>query len=167
MIRFRGKHATAIEKWVGIMIVAPLAFDLGRRLASVPVFEIEFRKGLLHVFAGRASGTIHQRAGPILRYVKWARGCSVRPSPLQEDDVYSFAVDREGDSAPTFLRSLMISISFCWHGLGLLGRNAAATPLLPSWAAKAPRTTARMNGLQGRCCRPLAGWQRLRLLHAA
>ena len=47
---------------------------------------------LKHVFSGRSQGTLHARAGPILRFLMWCDKNEVRPIPLMRVRCLVFAL---------------------------------------------------------------------------
>ena len=119
----------AIRKWVGVILTNPPAFDLGnlgRKLNKLDPLSATLHSGLVDVFAGKAAGTLHGRVGPMLRYVVWCNKEGVSPFPVQERVAYAFVKAHEESTAPTFLRSFLVSLSFCRHLLGLLGAQEAA-----------------------------------------
>ena len=115
------KLVAAIRKWTAIILRCPPAFDLGRRADSAKPLGDQLPAMLKHVFSGRSQGTLHARAGPILRYIMWCDKNEVRPIPFDESAMYDFCTASEGDCAPTFLRSLVTSLSFCHHVMGARG----------------------------------------------
>ena len=116
----------AIRKWVGVILTNPPAFDLGRKLNKLDPLSATLHSGLVDVFAGKAAGTLHGRVGPMLRHVVWCSKEGVSPFPVQERVAYAFVKAHEESTAPTFLRSFLVSLSFCHHLLGLLGAQEAA-----------------------------------------
>ncbi|CAE6964726.1 SLC24A2 [Symbiodinium natans] len=85
-------RSAAIAKWSGIMlshgehfgVVEKVAVDASggepQQLSSV----------LLDIFALKASATLHGRAGPILRYLKFCKKEGQPPFPFREDLLYRF-----------------------------------------------------------------------------
>ncbi|CAE7244370.1 unnamed protein product [Symbiodinium sp. CCMP2592] len=112
------KLRAAIQKWVSIVLEDPLTFDVGRRCAAASCQDSAVSQGLLHTFSGKAAGTLHNRAGPLLRFVAWAKKRRLQPLPLREKDVYEFLLDLEDSSAPSFGKALMSSLAFCKFVLG-------------------------------------------------
>eukprot|EP00435_Cladocopium_sp_Y103_P061868 s616_g23.t1 len=117
------QRVAAIRKWVQIILTCATAFDLGRRLDKGAPLGGSVAAGLKHVFSGKATGTLHNRAGPILRYIQWCRNNAVIPFPAFERNVYAFMVDVGVKAAPTFLRSFCVSMTFCNFILGLTGAD--------------------------------------------
>ena len=65
---------------------------------------------LENVFAGKSTGTLHSRAGPVLGYIKYWKSRSVDPIPFTEAVVYSLLKTRE-KSAATFCVCIGIQFS--------------------------------------------------------
>ena len=72
---------------------------------------------LLDIFALKASATLHGRAGPILRYLKFCKKEGQPPFPFREDLLYRFVKEYCARQAPTFARSFLSSVAFCRHVL--------------------------------------------------
>ena len=117
-----GAHlVAAIRKWAGIILVFPLAFEIGRNFViNSGTMANGLHETLHDVFAGKSSGTLHNRANPMIRFAAWCKANGYDPFPLDEDVCYRFALSSE-HSAPTFLRSFLVSITFSFHILGLTG----------------------------------------------
>ena len=149
----------AIRKWASILLICPLAFDLGRKLAAQQSSTREaVYEGLSHIFSGRSSGTLHNRAGPILRYVAWCQSVGVDPFPLMEQHCYDFARGST-HAAPTFLQSFIVSIAFCHFVLGLTGADQCRESLRVQGVARESYLTKRK-----RCQRDPLTVQQVRLL---
>ena len=116
------QRIAAIRKWVGIISTSPLSFDLVRRWNRLDPLGASLAEGLKNVFADRATGTLRSRAGALLRLVAWCHKNGHVPFPLREESVYQFMLNSEG-TAPTFLRSLLVSLRFAHHILGLTGAD--------------------------------------------
>ena len=119
----------AYRKWITIVASNPMAFEVARlQMISGPM---EFAKGGLSesisdALGNKSSSTLHSRAGPLIRYMKF---CSDRDSmafPLEEHRIYDFVKSME-ESAPSFPRSFMLSVSFATHVLGLIGGSAVCS----------------------------------------
>ena len=123
--QLNSQRIAAIRKWVRIILTAAAAFDLGRRLEKGAPLGGSIAAGLKHVFSGKATGTLHNRAGPILRYIQWCNNNAVIPFPVFERNVYNFMVEVGNSAAPTFLRSFLVSLTFCNFILGLTGSDDA------------------------------------------
>lgn len=114
------QRVAAIRKWVGIISTSPGCFDLGRRWNRLEPLGQSLAEGLKDVFSGKATGTLHARSGPLLRFVSWCHESGEIPFPIFERTVYRF-MQETTHAAPTFLRSFLVSLRFSHHLLGLSG----------------------------------------------
>ena len=107
---------------------APLEFDLGRRVSRDRPLGDTLPQGLRYVFAGKAAETLHGRANPFLRFIKWCRDAGEEAFPLCEPLVFRFCTEMEGGcSAPTFLHSFLTTLRFAHYILGLSNALECAT----------------------------------------
>ena len=114
----------AIRKWAGIILIFPLAFDVGRNfVVNSGSMANSLHETLYDVFAGKSAGTLHNRANPMIRFIAWCKENGYEPLPLDEEICYRFAVNSR-HTAPTFLRSLLVSITFSFYVLGLIGAES-------------------------------------------
>ena len=117
----------AIRKWAGIILIFPLAFDIGRNfIANSGTMANSLHETLYDVFAGKSAGTLHNRANPMIRFIAWCRQNGLEPLPLDEEVCYRFALNSQ-HTAPTFLRSFLVSITFSFYVLGLTGGESCFT----------------------------------------
>ena len=56
----------AIRKWVGVLLIHPPSFDLGRKLTKLDPLGSTLHSGLHDGFVGKAVGTLHARVGLLL-----------------------------------------------------------------------------------------------------
>ena len=127
----------AIRKWQGIISQAPFEFDLGRRVSRDRPLGDTLPEGLRYVFAGKAAETLHGRANPFLRFIKWCRDKGEEPFPLRESLVFLFCTCMEkACSAPTFLHSFLTTLRFAHYVLGLLGALECASSSRVSGVAR-------------------------------
>ena len=111
----------AIRKWAGIILIFPLAFDIGRNfVVNSGTMANSLHETLYDVFAGKSAGTLHNRANPMIRFIAWCRQNGYEPLPLDEEVCYRFALNSR-HTAPTFLRSFLVSITLSFYVLGLIG----------------------------------------------
>ena len=75
-------------------------------------------------FAAKATSTLHNRAGPLIKYIAFWNDKGLKPLPIQEAMVYSY-IKHHPEAPPSAPRSLLISLSFAYHVLGLEGGNVA------------------------------------------
>ncbi|CAK9064419.1 unnamed protein product, partial [Durusdinium trenchii] len=70
--------------------------------------------------ANKASSTLHNRAGPLIRFAKFWRDRGCECFPVEEPMLYEYFKSWT-NAAPSSFRSLLLSISFAFHILGLMG----------------------------------------------
>ena len=58
-----------------------------------------------------------------MRFIQWCRNNGVIAFPVHERNIYAFMVDVGPTSAPTLLRSFLVSMTFCNFILGLTGSD--------------------------------------------
>ena len=105
----------------------PLAFDIGRNfVANSGTMATSLHETLYDVFAGKSAGALHNRANPMIRFIAWCRQNGYEPLPLDEEVCYRFALNSQ-HTAPTFLRSFLVSITFGFYVLGLTGGESCFT----------------------------------------
>ena len=117
------ERKAAIAKWMATTTRRPMAWEVcirhfssGQGIGS----SISFLETLTDTLGKEESGTLHSRAKPLIRFMKFCRQEGVEPWPLKEQTAYGF-MKSDGSFAPTFPRSFMISLSFSRHVLGLRG----------------------------------------------
>ena len=115
------QRVAAIRKWAGIIMSYLNFFEIGRQWDRLTPMGQALGDGLKHIFAGKATGTLHARASPILRYVLWCDNNGIPAFPLSEPAVYRFMCDHSDTAAPTFLRSYLVAVRFSFHVLGVTG----------------------------------------------
>lgn len=115
------QRVAAIRKWSGLLVNNLKHFQLGRQWDRLTPLGHSICEGLKHVFAGRATGTLHNRAGPMLRYKHWCDAHHLVAIPLEEKVVYQYMCSEAGTAAPTYLRSFLVAVRFCHHLLDLDG----------------------------------------------
>ena len=116
-------RAAAIRKWHGIICTCLTAFQLGRQWNKQEPLGVAICTDLRHVFAGKSTGTLHNRSGPVLRYIAWCSRFGVQPFPLTEQVAYDFMKYEAVKASSTFLRSFFVSVAFSLYVLGLTGAD--------------------------------------------
>ena len=116
-------RAAAIRKWHGIICTCLTAFQLGRQWNKQEPLGVAICTDLRHVFAGKSTGTLHNRSGPVLRYIAWCSRFGVQPFPLTEQVAYDFMKYEAVKASSTFLRSFIVSVAFSHYVLGLSGAD--------------------------------------------
>ena len=116
--KLSNNRLAAIHKWTTIIKCAPLDFGVIRLMYVAKKTGLDnstVGRTLENVFAGKSTGTLHSRAGPVLRYIKYWKGCGVDPIPFTEAMAYSFLQDEGEKSAATFARSFVCALAFSFH----------------------------------------------------
>ena len=116
--KLSNNRLAAIHKWTTVIKCAPLDFGVIRLLYVAKKAGLDHStvgQTLENVFAGKGTGTLHSRAGPILRYIKYWKGRGSDPIPFTEPMVYSFLQDEGEKSAATFARSFVCALAFTFH----------------------------------------------------
>ena len=119
--QLNSQRVAAIRKWSGLLIGHLKNFQLGRQWDRLSPLGQTICDGLKHVFAGRATGTLHNRAGPMIRYKHWCDVNHLVAIPLEEKTVYRYMCSESSVAAPTYLRSFLVAVRFCHHLLELDG----------------------------------------------
>ena len=118
----------ACEKWCTLVLMKLSAWAIGRSVASSSGMQLargSLMESVVDALAGKATATLHGRAGPLLKYAKFWRDRGLDFFPVQEDMVYQY-IKAQSNWAPTAPRSLLISLSFAFHILGLSGGDVAS-----------------------------------------
>ena len=118
----------ACKKWCTLALMKLSAWAIGRSVASSSGMQLargSLVESVVDALAGKATATLHGRAGPLLKYAKFWRDRGLDFFPVQEDMVYQY-LKAQSNWAPTAPRSLLISLSFAFHILGLSGGDVAS-----------------------------------------
>ncbi len=107
-----------IKKWVALIEKYPDSFQCGRQWKGD--FQCDLGDVIMVVLSKKATGTIHDRAGPLLRYVYWCNQKGLTPFPFAEKSLYAFVNEIGQVCAPTFPRSFLCSVAFAGHVQNLL-----------------------------------------------
>ena len=125
--RLSADRKAGIRKWVSIMLERPDAWELCRKhfLQGQLIYACggveESVRDSLH---GKASNTIHIRANPLFRYMKFCKDHGYVAWPIFERHAYDFL--KSSDSfAATFPGSFLRSVAFAHHVMGLHGEVSA------------------------------------------
>ena len=110
----------AFLKWEKILMSGLLDFEAGVqfRQSRLAGRKPRMRTYLEDVLSTKSSDTLHTRANPVVRYLKWAADKGIRGFPLNEADVYEYVTIGCQDAAPTYARSFVSSLAFMHHALG-------------------------------------------------
>ena len=117
------ERKAGFKKWLSMILAAPLAWQVTRDVtAGGRQLQLGYMLGesVRETLAGKATSTIHARAGPLLRFWAHCRKAGIEAWPVQEHAIYLY-MKAEKSAAPSAFRSLMLSISFAFHLFGLAG----------------------------------------------
>ena len=113
----------AYKKWCSLILVNVGAWQIGRQVAISGTMHFA-RGGLMEsvsdALSNKASSTLHTRAGPLLKLVKFWNDKGIECFPLEESMIYDYFKSWTNAALSAF-RSLLISVSFAFHILGLMG----------------------------------------------
>ena len=119
----------AVNKFVNLISMNPVAFELGRAIqseCSFLDFDSELKENLEVVFSMKSAATLNKRANLIFLFVKAVVDRGRAPFPVQESEVahYFFQLRRTGNftSRATSLRE---ALRLCHYTLGLEGALVA------------------------------------------
>ena len=110
----------AYKKWTSLILDEPGAWSISRPKAGQDYITFlsqgigETVKDCLGV---KATGTLHNRVNPLIRYAQHARDTGIKPFPIQEHVAYEFL--KQTDPSPSFPRSFITSwgcsvLTVCW-----------------------------------------------------
>ena len=127
--RFSAERKAAVRKWTSLIASEPSAWDVAIKFFSQG--DMTYATGGLaqsiqDALAGKASSTLHARANPLCRLVKFCSDHQKKAFPVNEGVIYDY-LKSDDSFAPTYPRSLLISLSSAKHLLGLRGDVDAAT----------------------------------------
>lgn len=91
--RLSWERKCAYKKWRGLICIKISAWDIGRKVANSR--DLEFARGGLNesvkdALSTRATSTLHARAAPLLKYVKFCRDRGKDPFPITESAIYDY-----------------------------------------------------------------------------
>ena len=127
--RLSAERKAAVRKWTSLIASEPAAWDVAIRFYSQG--DMTYATGGLSqsiqdALMGKASSTLHSRVNPLFRLVKFCDDHGRKAFPVSEGIIYDYLKSDE-TFAPTFPKSLLISLSFAKHILGLRGEVDLAT----------------------------------------
>lgn len=110
----------ALKKWLTIVTAGGVAFGLVEQHFKVKhVSQILLIDALELALTPKSSSTLHSRAGPVLRFMKWCKDSALQPFPLDSVVAFNFIDRIKGECSPTFPRSFLGSIAFMTYALDL------------------------------------------------
>ncbi|CAE7790531.1 SLC24A2 [Symbiodinium sp. CCMP2592] len=120
----------AVNKWLSLVMVEPLTFGVARNFYAGKASGISsgsLADSISDCLAAKATSTINARANCLLRFVSWAKGNMPFVFPLTEHAVYAYFEERKSTAAATSFRSLLSSVAFAQHVVGLEGCDKVYT----------------------------------------
>ncbi|CAE7801527.1 SLC24A2 [Symbiodinium sp. CCMP2592] len=114
----------AVNKWLSLVMVEPLTFCVARNFYAGKASGISsgsLADSISDCLAAKATSTINARANCLLRFVSWAKGNMPFVFPLTEHAVYAYFEEKKATAAATSFRSLLSSVAFAQHVVGLEG----------------------------------------------
>ena len=114
--RLNDHRMAAVKRWLSIVEWEVGEFQFGKQWLQDQSYDLG--NILSDVVASRATGTLHDRAGPILRFISWCKDRQLKPIPFNETLIYDFFNSMGDEVAATFPRSMLCAVAFCGHVLG-------------------------------------------------
>ena len=126
--RLSWERKCACKKWCSLILMKMSAWTIGRSVACGDSMRLAgggLMESVVDSLAGKATSTLHARAGPLLKFAKFWKDKGMDFFPVQEWMVYDY-IKAQTAWAPTAPRSLLVSLSFAFHIFGLAGGDMAA-----------------------------------------
>ena len=118
-------RALALKKWYTILTEGKMDFSfIEQHFAVRPGDLLMMIDSIELAFTGKSTATLHGRAGPVLRYMKFCKDGGVHSFPLDAVVFFKFLESNKDSCAPTFPRSLLGSVAFMKYSLGLKSADA-------------------------------------------
>ena len=120
----------AVNKWLSLVLIAPLAFGVARSYYASKASGIaagSLADSVSDCLAAKATSTINARANSLMRFASWAKANLPCVFPLTEQAVYAYFEERRETAAATSFRSLLSAIAFAQHVVGLAGGDTVYT----------------------------------------
>ena len=117
------ERKAAYKKWLSLVLMEVGAWSISRLNPGQDIFNFmggSLAQSIQDALGIKATSTLHARANPLIKYVAFMKGMGVPAFPVREEAVYMF-LKSNPQFAPTFPKSLMISIAFAKYVLGLTG----------------------------------------------
>jgi hypothetical protein len=118
------ERKAAYKMWTALILEHPGAWAVSRPKPGQDLMSFlssgigETVKDCLGV---KATGTLHNRVNPMIRFAQYAKDAGHEPFPICEHVAYQFL--KNVDSAPSFPRSFITSVAFSKHVLGLMNAD--------------------------------------------
>ena len=116
----------AVNKWLKIVLVEPLAFAVARNFYAGKASGLctgALGDSIADALSARANATLHARANALIRYISWARRFVETVIPPTEASVYAYFQSGQDKMGAASYKSFLSSIAFAKHLLGLAGSD--------------------------------------------
>ena len=114
----------AYKKWTALILDEPGAWSVSRPKPGqdyISFLSQGIGESVKDCLGVKATGTLHNRVNPLIRYAQHARDSGIKPFPISEHVAYQFL--KQSDPSPSFPRSFITSVAFEKHVLGLLSAD--------------------------------------------
>ena len=114
----------AVNKWLRIVLVEPLAFGVARNFykgKASGLCQGTLAESIADCVAVKATSTLHARANALIRYTAWARSKVSVVFPPVEAAVYAYFEDNQAKMGATSFKSALSAFAFAKFVLGLEG----------------------------------------------
>ena len=130
-------RALALKKWLSILGSGYNQFGIVQEHYSTVSSACPLLMDSLELAVTmKSTSTLHSRAGPVLRYMKYCKDSHIAAFPLDTTKIFGFLDNIKSDCAPTFPRSLLGSIAFMKFVLNLKNcDNVLNSPLISGLAS--------------------------------
>ena len=127
----------ALKKWLTIVSAGGVAFGLVEQHYNVKhVSQILLIDAIEIALTSKSTSTLHTRAGPVLRYMKWCKDSVLPPFPMDSVVVFKFIDLIKCECAPTFPRSFLGSVAFMTYVLDMhCGKSILESSLISGLAS--------------------------------
>ena len=114
----------AVNKWLRIVLVEPLAFGVARNFykdKASGLCQGTLADSVVDCLAIKATSTLHARANALIRYMAWARSKVSVIFPPVEAAVYAYFEDNQAKMGATSFKSAISAFAFAKFVLGMEG----------------------------------------------
>ena len=118
-------RALGLKKWLTILTAGGVAFDMVQQHFAVQsASQILLIDALELALTSKSTSTLHARANPVIRLMKWCKDHALQPFPLDHVLVFKYLESIRDVCAPTYPKSVLGSIAFMTYCLGLKSGHA-------------------------------------------
>ena len=123
--RLSWERKCAFKKWSCLILEDIGSWEIARQVASSGAMSFTnggLMESLKDSLGTKATSTLHARANPLLKFVRFWKDLGIKCFPISEAMIYDY-FKASPTAAPSAFRSLLLSWSFAYHVLGLNGGN--------------------------------------------